>query len=241
MEQKFEELKKYMDEKFSQQDGSLKEMCKGLIENFTKEVKSEIKKQLDEQNVKITRLEADKVMLQEQIKNLLLQNQRNQEDVEELEQYGRRLCLRIDGVPSEEKETSEDVLKKVMTLCSDAEVDIPDMAFDRAHRIGRAYNDKGSNKNCKSIIIRFTTFRHRTMLYRCKKKMSKNVRIKVDLTKKRFSLLSSANEYVKNVGLARFCYADINCRLKVKWNDENRQDSFFKDMEDLQRLIEESI
>ena len=71
--------------------------------------------------------------------------------------------------------------------------------------------------------------------------MSKNVRIKVDLTKKRFSLLSSANEYVKNVGLARFCYAGINCRLKVKWNDENRQDSFSKDIEDLQRLIEESI
>ena len=170
MEQKFEELKRYMDEKFSQQDGSLKEMCKGLIENFTNEVKSEIKKQLDDQNVKITRLEADQAMLQEQIKNLLLQNQRNQEDVEELEQYGRRLCLRIDGVPSEEKETSEDVLKKVMTLCNDAEVDIPDMAFDRAHRIGRAYNDKGSNKNCKSIIVRLATFRHRTMLYRCKKK-----------------------------------------------------------------------
>ena len=96
MEQKFEELKKYMDDKFSQQDGSLKEMCKGLIENFTKEVTSEIKKQLDDQ---ITRLEADKAMLQEQIKNLLLQNQRNQEDVEEPEQYGRRLCLRTSESP----------------------------------------------------------------------------------------------------------------------------------------------
>ena len=39
----------------------------------------------------ITRLEADKAMLQEQIKNLFKQNQRNQEDVEELEQYGRGL------------------------------------------------------------------------------------------------------------------------------------------------------
>ena len=170
MEQKFEELKKYLDEKFSQQDGLLKQMCKGLIENFTKEVKSETKKQLDDENVKITCLEADKAMLQQQTKNLLLQNQRNQEDVEELEQYGRRLCLRIDGVPSEEKETSKDVLKKVMTLCNDAEVDIPDLAFDHAHRISRAYNDKGSNKNCKSIIVRFATFRHQTMLYRCKKK-----------------------------------------------------------------------
>ena len=42
-------------------------------------------------------------MLQEQIKNLFTQDQRNQEDVEELEQYGRRLWFRIDGVPTEEK------------------------------------------------------------------------------------------------------------------------------------------
>ena len=51
MEQIFEELKKYMDEKFSQQSGSLKEMCSALIESFTKEMKSETKKQLDEQKM----------------------------------------------------------------------------------------------------------------------------------------------------------------------------------------------
>ena len=42
-----------------------------------------------------------------------------------------------------------------MPLCSDAEIDIPDMTFDRAHRIGKAYNDKGTNKNCKSIMVCF--------------------------------------------------------------------------------------
>ena len=69
-------------------------------------------------------------MLQKQIKNLFTQNQRNQEDVEELEQHGRRLCLSIDGVPTKEKETSDDILQKVMSLCSDAEINIPDMAYD---------------------------------------------------------------------------------------------------------------
>ena len=68
-------------------------MCSVSIENLTKEVKSEIKKQLNEQNDKITRSEAEKSMLQEQIKKLFLQNQRNQEDAEEPEQYGRRLCV----------------------------------------------------------------------------------------------------------------------------------------------------
>ena len=50
MEKKFEEWKKYMDKKFSQHNGSSKEMRSALIEKFTKEVKSEIKKQLGEQN-----------------------------------------------------------------------------------------------------------------------------------------------------------------------------------------------
>ena len=88
-------------------DRSLEEICSALIEKFTEKVKSDIKKQLDEQNNKITRLEADKAMLQEQIKNLFMQNQKNQEDVEELEQYDRRLCLRINEVATAEKETSE--------------------------------------------------------------------------------------------------------------------------------------
>ena len=53
--------------------------------------------------------------------------------------------------------------------------------------IGKAYNDKGANKNC----------------FRSKKKMSKNVRMKVDLTKKRFTIVLSANEYVRTLSLIK--------------------------------------
>ena len=35
---------------------------------------------------------------------------------EELEQYGRRLCVRIDGVPTVDNETSDEVLDKVKSL-----------------------------------------------------------------------------------------------------------------------------
>ena len=117
----------------------------------------------------MTHLEANKAMLQEQTKNLFVQNWRNKKDAEKLEQFGRRLCLWIDGVPTGEKETSEDVLQKVKSLCSDAEIDIPDMAYDQALRIDKAYNDKGTNKNCNGIIFCFSTFRHQTMVYRSKK------------------------------------------------------------------------
>ena len=65
-EQKCEELKKYKDEKLSQQDVSLREMCSALIENFTKEMKSEIKNNWT--NKMGTCLESNKAMLQKQIK-----------------------------------------------------------------------------------------------------------------------------------------------------------------------------
>ena len=35
-----------------------------------------------------------------------------QSENEELEQYGRRLCIRVEGVPTTNNETAEKVLKK---------------------------------------------------------------------------------------------------------------------------------
>ena len=67
---------------------------------------------MDEQNDKIKSLKADEVMLQEQIKSIFTQNQRNQENVEELEQYGRRLCLQKDGVPTEKKKKQAKMFSK---------------------------------------------------------------------------------------------------------------------------------
>ena len=97
---------------------------------------------------------------------------------EELEQYGRRLCLRIGGVPSVEIENSDDILDKVKSLITEFGCEIPDAVIDRAHRIGKGYKNKTRNVPCKSIIVRFSTFRHRNKL--------KNAKVRLDLTKKRY-------------------------------------------------------
>ena len=122
-------------------------------------------------------------MLQQHVREYQKRINKLEDDSEELEQYGRRLCLRIEGVPSAEKKTSEEVLEKVKFLVSESGCDIPDVVIDRAHRIGKGYTDKKSNLSCKSIIVRFTTFRHRTMLYRNRNKLKK-AKVKLDLTKK---------------------------------------------------------
>ena len=96
---------------------------------------------------------------------------------EELEQYGRTLRLRIDGVPTVDNETSDEVLDKVKSLIKEISCDIPDVVIDSAHRIGKGYNDKKTNVHYKSIIVRFTTFRHRTMFYQSGANLKNNVKL----------------------------------------------------------------
>ena len=52
---------------------------------------------------------------------------------EATEQYSQRLCLRIDGVPSVDKETSSDNLKKVKEICAESNLEISDSNLVRAH------------------------------------------------------------------------------------------------------------
>ena len=77
------------------------------------------------------------------------------------EQYSRRQSLRIRGVIQKKGEKAEDCLSKVKEIISEIELDIPDVVIDRAHRVG-----KGTKKDPAAIIVKFTTWRHRTMLYR---------------------------------------------------------------------------
>ena len=42
--------------------------------------------------------------------------------------------------------------------------------------------------------MRFTAFRHRTIVYREKDKMKPGVRVKLDLTESRYTLLTDANK-----------------------------------------------
>ena len=47
----------------------------------------------------------------------------------------------------------------------------------------------------------------------------KNVKVKLDLTKKRYSIFIEAMELLKNNEVVEFVIADINCRLKVVFKD----------------------
>ena len=140
---------------------------------------------------------------------------------DELEQDGRRLCIKINGVPVAENETSNDVLQNVKSIIEESNREIPDVSIDRAHRISKTYTEKTSGVKYKRIIVRFATFRHKTMFYHIRKNLKRNLKVKLDLTKKRYSTFTEAMQLVKNNKAVKFIMAGINHRLKVVFKDGN--------------------
>ena len=173
--------------------------------------------------------------VKEEVINLKKENERLSSDLEELCQYGRRLCLRIDNIPVLERESSEEVLRSVKSLIEKSGEVIPDSTLDRAHRIGPVYTNKEKGK-CQSIIVRFSTFRHRTLFYRARRKIKTGEKIRLDLTKHRYQLLKEAVRRVEGEELVSYCYADVNCRLKIKWKDDS--EDFFNVLGDLNDLLD---
>ena len=160
-----------------------------------------------------------------------------QSENEELEKYGRRLCIRVEGFPTTDNETSEVVLKKVQSLINEAECAIPDEAIDRAHHIGNSYKDRKTNALCKRIIVRFATFRHRQMFYRNRNKLKNNAKVKLDLTRKRYIAFTRVLESVREVSIVDYVMVAINCRLKVVFKKD--QSKFFSDGHSLNEAIEQ--
>ena len=91
--------------------------------DFKNEIKDQIKNEVSEAiEVEIRKweeLESIVVVLQQHVKHFQKQMSVLQSENEELEQYGRRLCIRVEGVPTTDNETSKEVLKKVQSLINE--------------------------------------------------------------------------------------------------------------------------
>ena len=110
------------------------------------------------------------------------------------EQYSRRNCLRISGVPEDSSENT-DVYVIDMARAIDVEVKLDEI--ERSHRVGPMKTGRP-----RDIIVKFTSYRVRRKVYgeRTKAKVRgyAGVFINEDLTKSRKELLMKARRMVKN-------------------------------------------
>ena len=167
-----------------------------LIKNMKVLIQSEFQNTIQKYQNQLEQVSSTVAMLQQHVTNLKQENSNFQERTridrqdlekycEENEQYSRRLCLRIKNLKKQENKSSKTVLEEIKCLFSEASINISDACIDRAHRV---------SKTDDTVIMRFTTFHHRTMFYRKRKELKNGVKVHLDLTKARLDLLIKASK-----------------------------------------------
>ena len=163
----------YVDSKFADlKEKFVKELKEDLLSSITSLI-NEQNRQIENLNDKLTKQNSTISVLQNNVEVLNEQCSKLRKDIntkcDELEQYSRRQCLRIEGIVKTRKEKVEDVINLVKDCFAEADVNIPDTVLDRAHRIGPVCKDE-SDQNIQGIIVKFTNFRYRSMFYKTRNK-----------------------------------------------------------------------
>lgn len=166
----------------------------------------------------------------EELKEQLIHTRIQHDD---LEQYGRRMHIRIEGLEFKEEETPEQHFEQIKTALQS--VGVPVVASDvvRFHRSSRAVTREG--KLVKQTIVKFARWEQRRQAQFANKKAretGKDFRIHGDLTRRRHGLLLKARELIdsrfpRTPAAAReggtrapFAYADVNSNLRVRRGEE---------------------
>ena len=173
-------------------------------------------------NEKFEEMEADRKEKERQISELKNEVKYLNEKVETMdrsldrhEQYSRRNCLLIHGVKENEKEDTDEVVIEFFEKEMEEKLSANDI--DRSHRLGK----KQTGSRPRSIIITFTRYNVRNVIFRKKKILKgKAVSITENLTKKRITEMKVARETYgfKNVWSqdGKILYTDANDRNKIK-------------------------
>ena len=198
----------------------------------TKDKFDELFKLLGEKDDKIAELE-------DRVKELENQGNLYERRLDDLESYGRRQNLRIVGIPppaNGRKESADEVLEKVKDAI--VALDVPninvDEVIDRAHRVGKKYRREGSNDEIHPIIVRFTSWRSRTAVYRKRQKQGAT-RFYTDLTKRRLDLKKLADARTKDNEKVKFAFADVNNNIGLRLADDRMV--YFNSKEELEATL----
>ena len=190
------------------------EVSDELKTKASQQLLEELRAEMREKNNKIDILEARLAIAENTIRLLT-------EKCDANEQYSRRPSLRINSIPLPDgvnaKESADVCREKVKEVIRESGAVIPDTFIDRAHRVGKVKVNSDGTRN-QQMIVKFTTWYHRTLLYRNRKTL-KNTRVYLDLTRDRFKLLKKAQAKYENDARVDFIFADVNCALCIKFKN----------------------
>ena len=140
---------------------------------------------------------------------------------DQAEQYSRRNCLRISGVPETPDENTDNI---VLSIANDIDSEIQLQDIDRSHRIGNPKKKKKSTP--RDIIVKFSTYRARADFYKqrtiMKERGHEGQFINEDLTRKRSEYLYEARKLLKANNLKGAWSSDGTVLVKNNSDDVYR-------------------
>ena len=178
--------------------------------------------------------------LSDKIRILSDENAQLKRRVEELEmkvdradQYSRRNCLRVAGIPETE---GESVDEKVLEMATAVEADISINDIDRSHRLGKLRRTSEQSAKPRDIIIKFTSYRARQELLKNKSKLRSkgfnNVYVNENLTALRDNIFYEARKLARDRLITSAWTSDGAIIVKDKHLKFHRLESH----QDLERL-----
>ena len=71
--------------------------------------------------------------------------------IDDIEQYGWRVCLRVEDMPLKQDETEQKLMDQLENEFSNMSLDVTASSIDRIHRIGPIYSEEDDEgKQCES-------------------------------------------------------------------------------------------
>ena len=187
-------------------------MLTELLEKIEEKIESKVRDRVEVLIPSVVALEQRVESLESSI--AVLENLHRR--VDENEQYSRRTCLRILNVPLPENDGRENCENKMKQIMNDMDCGLNADDIDLVHRIGP--KKTGADGTVRQQIIgKFKSFRQRSLFYRNRAKVKDNIKVRLDLTKRRLSILKNeAKEFAKSGPSIDFVFCDIKCSLAVK-------------------------
>ena len=143
------------------------------------------------------------------------------------ENYGRRMNVRIEGIPYDNQETQETLFTQIKEELMEVDIKIEDSDVVRFHRSAKPKKNK-QNILCAQTILKFSRWNHRREAHYANKKAREkklSFRIHNDLTKRRYLLLNRARDEIdrrfpNQANRPRdakiFAYTDVNSNLIIR-------------------------
>jgi len=145
----------------------------------------------------LTVIKKELSQLKDDLATVTLSLQKQEESLDELEQYSRRNCLILHGVKEVPR---EDLMKTVLGVFRDKlGIDLLPDKIDRVHRLGVRERNRTAaqmvQQGKRAIIIRFVAYRDRDVIWRAKRKLKNTgILLTESLTAKRLKLLQQVKE-----------------------------------------------